>query len=285
MTTPDEEPQVKGDAETPEGSILPLGDGSIYVRQDGPSAAQALLLIHGSAASTHSWDALVPLLTESLRVIRIDLLGCGRSAKPEGPSYGLPDQGRRAAAVLDRLGARRAIVVGHSSGGMVATALAEQRPDLVTALALINTGPRLDAFIASQPTGIGPSQWPPSEEQVRQIADSGFSKEGFEIPQALVDDVRGMTFHSFAATSQAAIEYLEQQALPNRLTGVGKPLLVIFGDQDRRWRASSAADYRAIPGATVEWLSGVGHSPILEAPLETATLLLAFAAVQVGSDY
>ncbi|GAA3425818.1 alpha/beta fold hydrolase [Streptosporangium sandarakinum] len=45
------------------------------MRQDGPRDAPALLLIHGSASSTRSWDPMVPLLTGSYRVIRIDLLG------------------------------------------------------------------------------------------------------------------------------------------------------------------------------------------------------------------
>ncbi|WP_367220846.1 alpha/beta fold hydrolase [Streptomyces sp. 16-176A] len=99
------------------------------------------MLVHGSASSTRSWDPLVPMLTGSHHVIRIDLLGHGRSAEPADRSYALPDQARRAGAALDRLGVEHALVVGHSSGGVAATALAEQRPDLVTALALIDTGP------------------------------------------------------------------------------------------------------------------------------------------------
>src|SRR5215469_5948083 len=51
----------------------------------------------------------------------------------------------RVRAALDRLGAGRVTVIGHSMGCMVATALAEQRPDKVAALALIDMGPSLDA--------------------------------------------------------------------------------------------------------------------------------------------
>jgi pimeloyl-ACP methyl ester carboxylesterase len=134
-----------------------------------------------------------------------------------------------------------AIVVGHSSGGSVATALTEQRPDLVTALALINTGPNMAANIADE-IAIGPAQWPDlTDEQLRQIMSSGFSA-GYEIPQPFVDEARGMNFHVFAATSQAVRAYLEEQALPERLATLGKPLLVIFGEDDRRWRSSSAAE-------------------------------------------
>ncbi|WP_328611147.1 alpha/beta fold hydrolase [Amycolatopsis sp. NBC_00345] len=252
--------------------------GGIHVRQDGPRDAPALLLIHGTGASLRTWDPMVPLLTGSLRVIRVDLPGCGRSAPPEGAGYALPDQAGRVAAALDRLGVEQAVVAGHSSGGMIATALAEQRSGLVTALALINTGPGMAAYIADELT-IGPAQWPDlTDEQLRRLLSPAF-RAGFEIPQAFVDETRGMNLQTFAATSQAGRAYLEERVLPERLAALGKPLLVIFGEDDRRWRSSSAAEYRAVPGAEVELLPGSGHSPNVEDPSRTAALLLAFSAV------
>ncbi|AJF69618.1 alpha/beta hydrolase [Streptomyces vietnamensis] len=259
---------------------MPLDDGALHVSQDGPRDAPALLLVHGSASSSRSWNPMVPLLTGAHRVIRIDLLGHGRSAKPADRSYAIPDQARRAGAALDRLGVERAVVVGHSSGGTVVTALAEERPDLVTALALVNTGPGLSAFIAPpESAAIDPSQWPPTDEQLRLFASTAFSRAGYRIPEELLDDVRAMTHHTLTATMLATRSYLEQRALPSRLSVLGKPLLVVFGEDDRRWRSSSAAEYRAVPGAQVELLPGLGHSPLLEDPPRTAAPLLAFAAM------
>ncbi|NUW30326.1 alpha/beta hydrolase [Nonomuraea sp. SMC257] len=261
-----------------ESTILPLDDGDLHVCQDGPRDAPALLLIHGTVSWAGSWDMLVPLLTESHRVIRVDLPGHGRSAEPADGIYQVPDQARRVGEALDRLGVGQAVVVGHSSGGLAATALAEQRPDLVTALTLINTGPGMDAFIAQESAAVDPSRWPPTDEQIRLLASTGFGTD-FEIPQEFVDRVRGMTFGTFAATMQAGQIYLQQRTLPERLKALGKPLLVIFGEDDRRWRSSSAADYRVVPDATVELLPGVGHTPIMEDPPRTAALLLSFAAL------
>lgn len=65
------------------------------MRQDGTRDAPALLLNH---RSVRSWDPLVPMLTRSHRVIRIDLLGHGRSARPTGHGYEMPEQGRRVGA-------------------------------------------------------------------------------------------------------------------------------------------------------------------------------------------
>ncbi|MBB4931728.1 pimeloyl-ACP methyl ester carboxylesterase [Lipingzhangella halophila] len=53
---------------------------------------------------------------------------------------------------------------------------------------------------------------------------------------------------------------------------------MIFGEEDRRWRSSSAAEYRAVAGAHVELLPGIGHSPMLGDPPRTAAPLTAFIA-------
>ncbi|MEU6465312.1 alpha/beta hydrolase [Streptomyces sp. NPDC046976] len=278
MTASDDDSHGHGDSAATERSHLTLADGDIHVCQDGPRDAPALLLIHGTASSARSWGPMVPLLTGCHRVIRIDLLGHGRSAKPTDRDYSVPEQARRVGAALDRLGVEHAVVAGHSSGGVVATALAEERPDLVTALALVNTGPGLAALVPAESPTVDPSRWPPTDEQLREFASTGFSRAGYRIPAQLLDDVREMTYHTFAATMLATRSYLEQRALPDRLAVLGKPLLVIFGADDRRWRSSSAADYRVVPGARVELLAGLGHSPLLEDPPRTAAPLLAFTA-------
>ena len=124
-----------------------LDDGDMHVMEDGKPDAPAVLLIHRTAGSTAWWDPVVPRLADAYRVIRVDLLGHGRSASPTDGSD-IPTQARRVGAALDRIGAGRVAVIGHSTGGTVATALAEQRPDAVAALALIDTGPSSDAYIS-----------------------------------------------------------------------------------------------------------------------------------------
>ena len=88
------------------------------------------MLLHGFACSIGWWDEMTPALARDHHVIRFDLLGHGGSEKPK-EGYWMESQARLVAAALDRLGVRRAAVVGHSMGGGVATALAEQRPALV----------------------------------------------------------------------------------------------------------------------------------------------------------
>jgi pimeloyl-ACP methyl ester carboxylesterase len=277
VTVPRNEPHVTGYAEATEEATLPLDGGTIYVRRDGARDNPALVLIHGSGSSSRTWDPMIRLLTASHHVIRVDLLGHGRSDKPTDGDYEIPSQARRVAAALDCLGVEHVIAVGHSSGGSAATALTEQRPDLVTALALINTGPRMQARISTPEAAIELVQWAHlTDEQLRQLASTGFSRPGYQPSQQLLDDVRCMTYHTFTVTMHASRAYIQRQPLPDRLVPLGKPLLVIYGEDDRRWRSPYAADYLAVPGAQVQMLPGLGHSPHLEDPPRTAAPLLAF---------
>ena len=272
-----------GDPDTGD-RIVRLDDGDMHVIEDGERGAPAVLLIHGTGASTAWWDPVVPALAGSHRVIRVDLLGHGKSSSPAG-GYDIPTQARRVGAVLDMLGAGRVTVIGHSTGGTVATALAEQRPDKVTALVLIDIGPSMDAvndqglaarlLLAPVP---GRLLWAlRTEAIIRKAMSSAFTRP-VDIPDAIIEATLGMTHRALAATSRASDDYLRQRSLPDRLTGLGLPVLVIFGTDDKRWRSSSADAYRTVPGARVELLPEVGHTPMLEDPQTTGELLLDFAA-------
>jgi pimeloyl-ACP methyl ester carboxylesterase len=264
-----------------------LDDGDMPVVEDGKPDSPALLLLSNAAAPTAIWDPVVPWLAGAFRVIRVDLLGHRRSASPAG-SYDIPTQARRVAAALDSLGVSRVTVIGHSSGCTVATALAEQRPDAVVALALIDMGPSLDAKIPERllfrlllgPL-TGPLLWRlRTEAAIRKAARIGFTRP-VDIPDAFVEHMLGMTHRAFVGAMRAPLNYLRQRSLPDRLAALGVPVLVIFGTDDRRWRSSSAAAYRIVPGARVELLPGVGHTPMMEDPQTTGKLLLDFAATAV----
>lgn len=258
---------------------LPAGD--IHIVSSGVPGRDVVVLLHGLAGSTVWWDPVMPALRHRY-VVRVDLLGHGESAKPDS-GYGMAEQAGRVAEVLDRLGVRHAIVVGHSTGGYVATSLAEQRRDLVTALALIDTGSRPDAFTGNGPAGdlllepaIGQPLWPLlPDAAIRYSLSSAFTRD-VPVPERIVADVRSMTYRSLTATSHASDAYLRERPEPDRLVDLGLPTMVVYGAQDKRWPAASFQDYRRVPNIRVESLD-CGHTPMIEDPAATGALLRDFA--------
>jgi pimeloyl-ACP methyl ester carboxylesterase len=100
----------------------------------GPEAAPAVLLVHGLGWDHSLWRFQVaPLAARGLRVIAPDLRGMGASAKPAA-SWSLDDYVADLAALLDRLGVRRAVLAGFSLGGMIAAAFAIAHPSRTAAL-------------------------------------------------------------------------------------------------------------------------------------------------------
>jgi pimeloyl-ACP methyl ester carboxylesterase len=155
----------------------------------------------------------------------------------------------------------------------------------VAALALIDMGPSLDAAI---PEGLlvrlllaplpGRLLWRLRTEATIRRAMATAVTRPVDIPGAIIEATLGMTHRALAETARGSDYYMRQRNLPDRLAALGLPVLVIFGAEDARYPSSSAAAYRTVPGARVELLPGVGHTPMLEDPRTTSKLLLDFAA-------
>lgn len=255
----------------------------MHVIHDGPHQAPPLLLIHGSGASGTSWSPVVPALAGQHHVIRVDLPGCGQS--PPARSYDVPDQAGRVAALLDDLGLSLVAVAGHSSGGYIATALAEQRPDLVSSLTLISSGPRPEALLP-QPLllrvllspPLGPLLWLRRSDEMIRKGIRGTTARPVDVPDDMVAGLRSITYSSLRTVLRRNSAYIAERSVPLRLAALEVPVLVIFGAADPRWDPSSAHQYDAVPKARVEMLPGVGHIPMVEAPETTSKLLLDFTA-------
>ncbi|MER5815798.1 alpha/beta hydrolase [Streptomyces californicus] len=263
-------------------------DGSTHVRgmrvvHHGRRGAPPLVLIHGSGAAGSSWGPVAPALARRHHVVRIDLPGHGQS--PPAASYDVPGQAAVVAAALDDLALGPVTAVGHSSGGYIATALAERRPDLVGALALISSGPSPDALLP-QPAllraliapPLGPLLWRVRSDAMLRRGVTAVCRRPVSVPDDLVDDVRGIGYRTFRTVLRRNTEYIAERSLPARLGALGLPALVVFGAADPRWDPDAVRLYDTASSTRVERLDGVGHFPMLEAPEKTGELLLRFLA-------
>lgn len=270
----------------PGATLVPTTSGQLQVLDTGADSQPGQLpvvLIHGSAGAINWWDDLGPLLEASRRVIAIDLLGYGGSDKPDS-DYSIETQANLVAQVLAALKIPRAVLVGHSLGGKVVTSLEEQSPELVAGLVLIDSAPD-DSFgelsgaaKASRVPLLGQALWRISPDfMVRRNLEQAFAP-GFDVPDRFIADVRAMTYPAYRESGTKGDEFTDQASLVDRLAGSGKPLLVIFGSEDQIFDArESISAYAAIPGVKTLLIPGVGHSPQVEAPDQTAEAIAAFA--------
>lgn len=272
--------------------LVDTSNGTIQVLDEGDPRGSPIVLIHGYTTSMHWFEKLAPLLSEKHRVIRVDLLGHGGSEKP-GTGYSMEDQATAVALALSELGVENATVVGHSLGATVATALAEQSPELAARVVNLDQAPddsheelSFTAELGTKPV-IGQAMSRLADvapatvvrDQFKQAFAPGFNMaSGFENPDQPVDDLREMTYTAFVDTVDAEGDYSGERPLHERLSSAEIPLLVIFGAEDQIYDADDAiAPYAAIPGAQTQLLPDVGHSPNVEAPEAIAPLILAFA--------
>lgn len=120
------------------GQIVPVAGGSIHYTDDGPRDGVVLVMIHGLSGNLHNFNhSLVSQLSSEFRVISIDRPGTGYSSRDDDDLALFPAQARMIGEFLDKLEIDRPVLVGHSLGGAIALAMAVERPDKASALALI----------------------------------------------------------------------------------------------------------------------------------------------------
>jgi pimeloyl-ACP methyl ester carboxylesterase len=275
----------KAHATVPGGRILDLPDGELQVVEHGPRRGSPIVLLHCFSCAIDWWDGMMPLLDRRHRVIAIDLLGHGGSEKP-GSGYTPENQAQVVCEALERLGVRAAEVVGHSLGGSVAVALAQEDPRLVGRVAIVDMPPDNSygdlgflANLAFRPV-IGEALWTIKPDfAVRKGLDVAFAP-GFDVPDAFVDDVNRLNYTAYDNTPAGENDYLREEPLDERLKEAGKPLMVLMGAEEQIVDDPQRAldQYkRAVPDAETHLIAGAGHSPNVEKPRKTAHLVLRFA--------
>lgn len=108
-------------------------------------ADRTLAFVHGFGTDQWSWQGLVPAFEEEWRIVLLDNAGAGTSdpaAFVQSRYLGLRPYALDLAEVLDALGVRGAVVVGHSAGAMMSLLASLERPELVSRLVLIAASPR-----------------------------------------------------------------------------------------------------------------------------------------------
>lgn len=238
-----------------------------------------LVLLHGIGSDAGSWLPALPALGAGRRVIAWDAPGYGGSdplgeARPDAVPYA-----EALAALLRSLEVRRAVVVGHSLGALMAAALAGRHPGLVAGLVLA------DPASGGGCPADGP--WPAAiSERLRDLAALG--PERFAEARAPRLCAPGASPEAVAAVRRAmagvrpsgyaqACSLLARGDLVSAVAGLALPGLVTCGALDAVVPPAKARRVaEAWPGARYEEIPGVGHAGYVENPAAYAAPILRF---------
>jgi magnesium chelatase accessory protein len=245
----------------------------------------AVLLLHGTAAATHSWRDVIPRLAPHATAVAPDLPGHGFTGMPGDVGLSLPGMARLVAALVEALGVRPVMAVGHSAGAAVALRMALDgriAPRAVVSLngALTPLGEEHAAFFTRAARMLVGLPFVPRlfawRAANREVAERLLRDTGSRI------DARGVDLYARlfrrAGHLSGALRMMANWDLAPLLRDLPRldaALLLAVGANDRTIAPSKARRIAAlVPGARIETLPGLGHLMHEERPDLVAPLLL-----------
>jgi len=266
----------------------------LFIYEAGEPAAAPVVLVHGLGDEADTWRYTLPKLSETRRVIALDLPGFGRSARPER-SYTIDFFQETLLEMLDTLAIQSAMLVGHSLGAVIVQSFALGAPERVTSLALIDGGllarsQKLDlATMAFIVPGLG--EW--LYTRLRKDPQTAYQtlKPYYRNLEALPEEERAFLFQrvnervwsdgqrkAFLSTLRNLARWIpaQQRSLSERLARLEIPTLVVWGEQDQINPVENGKLLAAAqPSARLVIVPGAGHNLQQEYP---QALLQALAA-------
>jgi pimeloyl-ACP methyl ester carboxylesterase len=218
----------------------------------------ALLLTHGFSATCQMWKGQIDALAPHFNVITWDMRGHGQSDYPEDLSaYSEEATVADMAALLDRVGARSAVIGGLSLGGYMSLAFHRAYPERTRALLIIDTGP-----------GYKNSEARAGWNANALARAERYEREGLGDLAAASAEVREAHHRDATGLARAARGMLTQRdpRVIESLPAIRVPSLIIVGENDTPFLAAS--DYMAakIPGAKKVVIPNAGHAANIDNP-------------------
>ncbi|MEL6922563.1 MAG: alpha/beta hydrolase [Bacteroidota bacterium] len=226
-----------------------------------------LVFIHGFCEDSRVWDEFIERFVDWCKIIRIDLPGFGQSEVQPGAS--IADMAEGVNTVLEYLKIDQFFLIGHSMGGYVSLAYAEQYASNLMGLCLFHSQPYADSAEKKQgrQKGIDFIRRIGHTLYVKQLIPALFSKDFASDHQMLIEK---LSFRANQYDSAGIIGGLE--AMKNRpdrsevLRQLSCPVLFIVGKEDGAIPTSASLEQLYLPEvASIHLLPRVGHMGMFEA--------------------
>ncbi len=250
-----------------------------------------MVLLHGIAGTSATWDAVIPRLAEHHDVLAPDLLGHGESAKPHG-DYSLGAYANVVRDLLEALGTRPATIVGHSLGGGIAMQFAYQFIERCERLVLVSSGglgrevhPLLRAATLPGAEAVLPWLSKTTSRGVGALV-RGMSRLGIRAGPDLDETWRSFVSLEEPAARRAFIQTVrgvmdaggQRVSATERLyLAEGLPTLIVWGEKDPLIPVRHAREaHERMAGSRLEIFPDAGHFPYRDDPERFASVLVDF---------
>jgi len=245
-----------------------LNRDGVNIHYEVYGSGSPLILTHGYSSTSAMWQGQIDTLSKHHKLVLWDMRGHGLSDYPDDPaSYSEALTVGDIAALLDTIGADKAIVGGLSLGGYMSLAFHRAHPERVRALLIIDTGPGFKKDDARE-------VW---NKRARDTGDR-FEREGLDVLKSLSAERASVTHRNAKGLALAARGMLAQRdaRVIESLPDIKVPSLVVVGADDTPFLAAS--DYMAakIPGARKVVIPNAGHAVNIDQPRAFIDAVLPF---------
>ena len=277
LRTPDTDPAaMRAKYGGAPSQFVKLGNGvTVHLRDEGPRDAPAIVLLHGSNADLHTWDAWTANLAKDHRVVRFDQIGHGLTgANPSGdytPAAYVDEVGR----VADTLGLGRFVLTGNSMGGSIALGYALAHPERLDGLVLVDAGGAPWMGKSTGNLGFTLARNPVGGWLLGRITPRGLVAKSVRqtvTNQAVATDAtidrywELLRYPGNRAATAARFAMPRTPYDPAALGRLAMPVLILWGEKDPLIPVEAGRWFeRAIPASELVVYPGIGHIPMEEA--------------------
>ena len=250
----------------------------LHYRKIGVGAAT--LLIHGFGEDGNVFNQAINHLPDQGTLLIPDLPGSGESEVWPAAEPSLNDFALALNAILEKEGIEKCSVMGHSMGGYIALAFAEQFPEKMVALGLLHSTAYADSAerIQKRKQAIDFIEREGAAAFLRislpGLFAPAFREQGKAAIESLLTSMKQVSGSTLIQYYQAMMQRPDRSKL---LEATPYPVMFIIGQEDEIVKASDTLQLANITAnAYIHVLNNVGHMSMLEAPESFAKLLLYF---------